>query len=102
VTEGVATPAVTTIAWLRMALDRSVVNTLPVLRSLQSGLAYSALGWRNDMGLFSSLFRSSGSGKTKTTPVYGKNANRTYAPRQKQKDPNSNRSTDNTSRYKRF
>jgi hypothetical protein len=34
--------------------------------------------------------------------VYGKNAKRKFAPHQKRPNPNSNRSTGNTSRFKRF
>lgn len=52
------------------------------------------------MGFFSSLFGSWGSSKSKS--VYGGNAKRTFAPIQNRNDPNSNKSTENTSRFKRF
>ena len=50
------------------------------------------------MGIFS-FFSSN---RSKGNKVYGKNAKRTFAPHQKRPNPNSNRSTGNTSRYKRF
>jgi len=52
------------------------------------------------MGFFSSLFGSWDSSKSKS--VYGGNAKRTFAPIQNRKGPNSNKSTENTSRFKRF
>ena len=51
------------------------------------------------MGIFS-LF--SGKSSSKGSKVYGKNAKRTYATSPKRANPNSKRSTGNTSRYKRF
>lgn len=51
------------------------------------------------MGIFNIITGRRNSGRTR---VYGKNANRTFAPYQKRPDPNSNRSLGKTSRYKRF
>lgn len=85
-------------------------------RALGNSLAVSLVTWGHetdrkgkDMGFFSGLFSvltlfsggrsSSGSSSRK---VYGKGSKRTYATKPKSKNPNSKRSTGNTSRYKRF
>jgi hypothetical protein len=52
------------------------------------------------MGLFSFFF--GGMGRGKSVKVYGKGARRTFATYPKRPNPNSRRSTGNTSRYKRF
>lgn len=51
------------------------------------------------MGIFGRIFGGSGN---KSKPVYGRNAKRKFAPYPKRPNPNSNRSTGNTSRYRRF
>lgn len=52
------------------------------------------------MGFFSFFFGGKSGGKS--GKVYGKGARRTFAPYPKRPSPSSNRTTGNTSRYKRF
>jgi hypothetical protein len=54
------------------------------------------------MGIFSYLFRSIFKNSGSSVRFVGRNARRTFAPYPKRANPQSNRSTGNTSRYKRF
>jgi hypothetical protein len=53
------------------------------------------------MGILGFIFKLL-SGTSTSSPRYGKNAKRTFAPFPKRKSPSSRRTTGNTSRYRRF